>query len=318
MVLTSEELSELTADVSTWTMQDVSATLDPALLYTTLRVRVLLRTYYSVAYAQVSVVAPFYVIFLYHYLTTLAEEKWRTGKILFIFLRYAPMISIAEAVLPVLRTVEFRVHIPIAPKVILQRLLSSEAAFLFGHSSASIRVNIIISEIVLLLCLHALLGAKRRYLTLMAFIYTGLTIGGLIPQLKYIEETSRAALNTQLDLELGYACSWEGIISSGSLGGRTMGTFALALGVLFRLGYYNIAATVVHGLQTATIPIIACRLLVNMGKVEDPTGGSIVSSILFEPPRASHSSGGGDEDEELGRLANITPFAGLGRRIRIV
>ncbi|KAF6740867.1 hypothetical protein DFP72DRAFT_1132606 [Ephemerocybe angulata] len=70
MSLTPEEIAELTDEVSLWFTQDYIA-------------------------------LGLWTFYLYHYLTTLAEEvstiwpqQWRTGKILFLLLRYTPICYI--------------------------------------------------------------------------------------------------------------------------------------------------------------------------------------------------------------------------------
>ncbi|KAF6745186.1 hypothetical protein DFP72DRAFT_1091777 [Ephemerocybe angulata] len=94
MSLTPEEIAELTDEVSLWFTQDIDNE----------------RKYIAFG---------FYTLYLYHYLTTLGEEvsiiwpqKWRTGAILFILLRYLPICYIILAIL-----MELRIHMDLTPKV---------------------------------------------------------------------------------------------------------------------------------------------------------------------------------------------------------
>ncbi|KAF6743900.1 hypothetical protein DFP72DRAFT_1079317 [Ephemerocybe angulata] len=88
MGLTPDEIAELTDEISLWFTQDYIA-------------------------------LGFWSFYLYHYLTTLAEEvstiwpqKWRTGKILFLLLRYIPICCMTLAIF-----MELRIHMDLTPKV---------------------------------------------------------------------------------------------------------------------------------------------------------------------------------------------------------
>ncbi|KAF6745201.1 hypothetical protein DFP72DRAFT_926693 [Ephemerocybe angulata] len=328
MSLTPEEISELTDEVSLWFTQD----------------------YISVG---------LWTFYFYHYLTTLGEEvstiwpqKWRTGKILFLLLRYIPICYIVLAVL-----LQLRIHIDLTPKV-CQRVYIAEATVIR-------RVGIYGAEVVILLCLHALLGARRRYLALLILIYMGLTIPVIILANRLDSEVSRAIPLSELDQELGYGCTWEGDLSPNivkievivgyiSLAKATSmailmisvflvryrNTTGTLLHVLRRdsgvhlfslialrlfaavagsfaelLGFYNIPDAIVISGQYTISPILACRLLLNMRKSEDPGVQKSVSSLLFGPPVPGDNSEDNDDDEPTGiPLRPVRRYAGLGRQ----
>ncbi|KAF5320436.1 hypothetical protein D9611_010738 [Ephemerocybe angulata] len=211
MDATPEEIAEMTSLVSVWTKQDVS----PLLFLST-------PDDLPIVHIQKYISLAFYSFYGYYYLTTLAEEvaiiwpqKLRTGKILFLFNRYIPMTVIILSTL-----LEFRVYTVLDPKV---------CQGLDRTNAVTWRANAIASEIVLLLCLHALLGSKGRFLVLIMVIYTGLTLGVIIPQLKFYGDSSSAVETEQIDIELGYACSWEGDLSDAARKGSIIaGYVALA------------------------------------------------------------------------------------------
>ncbi|KAF6753897.1 hypothetical protein DFP72DRAFT_1046393 [Ephemerocybe angulata] len=331
MGLSPEEVTELTALVSEWTVEDYIA-------------------------------LPFYSFYCYYYLTTLDEEvsaiwpqRWNSGKILFLAARYGPLIAIVQSIL-----LEFRIHILFTPEACQRLNIASYVVY---------RFNILASELALLLCLHALLGAKTRYLVLMLVAFTGATVGVYVPQLKYYEEASRiwgAALPaSQLDQDLGYACTWEDAISTEAEERMIIGGYisfsgaicisVLALGIFYlryrsqkgslvkvirrdggvyvfsltaiRLGYtiidifkprlsiYYIADSVLQRLQYVGVPLLACRLLLNMRRTEDPGVRSIVSTILFGPmnPDSESQDDSEEEYESTDRPLVNTQYAGLGR-----
>ncbi|KAF6747632.1 hypothetical protein DFP72DRAFT_1050029 [Ephemerocybe angulata] len=87
------------------------------------------------------------------------------------------------------------------------------------------RINVACCEIVLLLCLYALLGVKRRFLALIFTIYTALTLGVVLPQLRYIAKTSEMVTPDQLNRELGYACTSGDYTSLASTAGPRIGAY---------------------------------------------------------------------------------------------
>ncbi|KAF6743902.1 hypothetical protein DFP72DRAFT_931052 [Ephemerocybe angulata] len=328
MSLSPEDVADLTEEISIWYMQD---------------------------YIQLG----FWTLYLYHYPTTLVEEvstiwpqKWRTGKILFFLLRYTPILYLVLRILTDLRT-----HIDLTPKVC--QGMAVACAFVIG------RVTIYGAEVVILLCLHALLGARRRYLALMILIYTGSTIAAIILSSRWDSEGSRTIPRSKLDQELGYGCTWAGAPSSdaiklGTIAGyinlgkvtsvailmlsvflvRYRSTTGTLLHVLRRdsgvhifsltalrltsavignlqesLGFYNIPTAILNSGQYAVIPILACRLLLNMRKSEDPGVQKTVSSLLFGAPVPADDSEDDDDDEPTGiSLGPVRRYAGLGRQ----
>ncbi|KAF6741806.1 hypothetical protein DFP72DRAFT_1054672 [Ephemerocybe angulata] len=322
-----EDLAELSSTVSIWIAQD----------------------YISLG---------FYCFYGYYYLTTLGEEistmwpqRWRTGKILFLLLRYT---VIAYSILGLLN--ELRV----------QTVFSLEVCSALWMGKAVLyRIYSFASDLVLILCLHALLGAKRRYLALLVASLTAFTLGEIIPQAAYIEQGSRASPIDPLDEGLGYACTYGWAFTAEARRGDKVAIYlavgqaawmsALAVTILYvrfrqtrggaltkilwrdgglyflsvtaiRLGIsitvalkprkYNIPNAINSGLQTVVIPVLACRLLLNMRKSEDPGVCTAVSSLLFDPPSVTSgdSETGSSEDSTSDREGEVGHYAGLGRR----
>ncbi|KAF6743296.1 hypothetical protein DFP72DRAFT_1178138 [Ephemerocybe angulata] len=145
-------------------------------------------------------------------------QRWGTGKILFLLTRYLPILLTIQAALA-----ELPVRTTIPPKA---------CEGLWKGLDATTKAGIAFSEITLLVCLHALLGAKRRYLACMILVYIGLTLGVYIPQLDYIREASRAVPLGELDHELGYACTWKGQVSASAIRGKGLAAYvSLATGI---------------------------------------------------------------------------------------
>ncbi|KAF6742444.1 hypothetical protein DFP72DRAFT_1105882 [Ephemerocybe angulata] len=149
----------------------------------------------------------YYVTYIYYYLTTLTEEmsviwpqKLKTGKILFLLTRYSPLLLIAIR-LPV----DYRTFSVLPHQICTGLYLASDGAIS--------KVIIVSAEIALLLCLHALLGARRRYLALFIAIYTGLTLGAYIPGYQIVIQASHTSPISELDEALGYPCTWDEDIS---------------------------------------------------------------------------------------------------------
>ncbi|KAF6749081.1 hypothetical protein DFP72DRAFT_914614 [Ephemerocybe angulata] len=155
--------------------------------------------------------------YIYHYLATFAEEvssiwpqRWRTGKVLFVIARYVPMALI------VLLVLEMRVWVIYTPK-------ACEGISHGVHITS--KLSCTAAELVLLLCLHALLGARRRYLVLMIAVYLGLTLGAIGLLVKIYSEEARALPATRLDRDLGYPCEWVGEFSPAAIRGRIMASY---------------------------------------------------------------------------------------------
>ncbi|KAF6743914.1 hypothetical protein DFP72DRAFT_931080 [Ephemerocybe angulata] len=328
MSLTPEEIEELTDEISIWFTQD----------------------YISLG---------FWTFYFYQYLTTLGEEvstiwpqKWRTGKNLFLLLRYTPICYIILAIL-----MELRIHMDLTPKIcqgvdtantlVIRRVISYGA------------------EVVILVCLHALLGARRRYLALLISIYTSLTVTMAILGSWQDFKASRALPLSELDQELGYGCTWavdlsSDVVNLAAIPGyinlakaasmailmlsvflvryrKKTGTllyilrrdsglhifsfiafrlFAALVGTFQQsLGAFNIPDAVLGGGQYTVFPILACRLLLNMRKSEDPDVQKTVSSLLFGAPVPGDNSEDDDGDDPTGiPLEPARRYAGLGRQ----
>ncbi|KAF6753797.1 hypothetical protein DFP72DRAFT_394037 [Ephemerocybe angulata] len=151
-------------------------------------------------YADLSI----HTVYVYYYLTTLSEEvnvmwpqKWRIGKVLFLFIRYAPLFFMVTILL------NMRVYADLSPKTCTNLWLAFRTTLDF--------TSIIASEVALLICLFALLNARRPYVLLLVAIYTGMTLGASIPSLRYDERVAQTLPLTDLEHDLGYACTWAGV-----------------------------------------------------------------------------------------------------------
>ncbi|KAF6741236.1 hypothetical protein DFP72DRAFT_1084595 [Ephemerocybe angulata] len=281
--------------------------------------------------------------------STIWPQTWRTGKFLFLLTRYAPILTIPPIILT-----GFRVYVVLSPEICRGLWIAVEIIY---------RTTTIASEVVLLLCLYALLGARRRHLVPLAVVYLGLTFGASGSVFKYISEGSLALPSSGLTQDLGYACTLRGTVSISAIEGREIAgyvalaksiaiwCFAIAIfyvryknqsgtlisvlrrdsGVYFfsitamrlanaiagtfrhRLGFSNVPDSVLQGILTTVLPILACRLLFNMQKNEDAATPSAVSTLLFEPPRWNEGSHAGP-GESHGDAVEMARYAGLGRR----
>ncbi|KAF6761012.1 hypothetical protein DFP72DRAFT_1062725 [Ephemerocybe angulata] len=286
--------------------------------------------------------------FITAFVPTIWPQKWRAGKILFVTAQY-PLLTIATFGI----IGGDRVYLTLTPNVCRHLALSIAAAR---------KISNISSELVLLLCLHALLGAKWRHLVIMVAVYLGLATASSIMSAEYTTYTLRAVPLTQLDHELGYACSWVGSVPAHFMRGYNIAAYisfansaylalltlvilyvryrgqtgfliqtirrdgglyvfvfivirllsAIAAAFHLNLGYYNYLLNVIGHLQTWGLPILACRLLLNLRRTDDPDMRTRISTIIFD--RKSQD----DDDEQTvgrqGELELMTPFAGLGRR----
>ncbi|KAF6764596.1 hypothetical protein DFP72DRAFT_1059564 [Ephemerocybe angulata] len=94
------------------------------------------------------------------------------------------------------------------------------------------------------------------------------------------------------------------------LGGSVISTSNLVTGA-----YYNVAENIFSFLNTLAIPILACQLLLNMQRTEDPGVRSVVWTLLFDAPRPSADSEDEfDEGNSTERRMNVVEYAGLGRK----
>ncbi|KAF6747392.1 hypothetical protein DFP72DRAFT_1149210 [Ephemerocybe angulata] len=308
-----------------------------------------------------------HTIYVYYYTTTLSEEvnimwpqNWRTGKILYLFIRYVPLFFMAT----VLDLHEFVAGLP-------DNILASEAQPPTKSAMSPV--------VALLICLFALLNARRSYVGLLVAIYTALTLGDSIPSLRYGEYLSRALPLSQVERELGYSCTWAGVSSSDIvLANKKAGYVALAkaislyifsvryrkqTGTLFETvrrdsGIYILSFVGLSALRLGTalavtlriendlnlpgyafsmyvpdsnrmvpghssppsmfqtaIPVLACRLLVEIRKTEDPAVRTAISSILFDPPSPSENTEDSDYEPEINQVPReMVQFQGLGRR----
>ncbi|KAF6746094.1 hypothetical protein DFP72DRAFT_923489 [Ephemerocybe angulata] len=166
-------------------------------------------------------------------------RRWRWGKALFLVNRYFPMIDSVSTILT-----GFRVYIFLSPKActVIYRILVTALNRVCSYSS----------ELTLLLCLHALLGARSMYLATIMATYLGLSLGVNLIQIGFFEEISRTVSLSEFDRELGYACTWAEKISTGSANERVIAgyisltkalcIFALAL-FIFLVRYRSQAGT---------------------------------------------------------------------------
>ncbi|KAF5320599.1 hypothetical protein D9611_013731 [Ephemerocybe angulata] len=293
-----------------------------------------------------------HTIYVYYYTTTLSEEvnimwpqKWRAGKILYVFIRYVPLFFMATVL------VNTRVYINLTPKVCTNLWLAFQTTTSF--------TSILASEVALLICLFALLNARRLYVGLLVAVYTAMTLGDSIPSLRYGEYLSRALPLSQVERELGYSCTWAGISSPDIvLANKKAGYVALAKAIslyIFSVRYRKQTGTLFETVrrdsgiyilsfvalrlgtalavtlrtendlnlpgyafsimfQTA-IPVLACRLLVEIRKTEDPAVRTAISSILFDPPSPSENTEDSDYEPEINQVPReMVQFHGLGRR----
>ncbi|KAF6753896.1 hypothetical protein DFP72DRAFT_1170653 [Ephemerocybe angulata] len=74
---------------------------------------------------------------------------------------------------------------------------------------------------------------------------------------------------------------------------------------------YNIPSAVFTQAHKIAVPLLACRLLLNIQKATDPVVRTVVSTILFEPPFPSKDSQATDESTVPTEGAQ---YAGLGRQ----
>ncbi|KAF6744804.1 hypothetical protein DFP72DRAFT_857107 [Ephemerocybe angulata] len=141
----------------------------------------------------------FYTFFFYYYATTVAMEvklmwprKWHWGKVLFLANRYLPMLTYIAN-------------------------LSSGwqlASFYTSHAEAFIarfRVYIILSPKACAVLVKIFTIAHYRvygFSAEMTAIRQGLTLGANLIQISYFSEGLRTLPLSELDRELGYACTW--------------------------------------------------------------------------------------------------------------
>ncbi|KAF6751855.1 hypothetical protein DFP72DRAFT_906319 [Ephemerocybe angulata] len=149
----------------------------------------------------------FHFFYVYYFATTLIEEvitmwphQWMAGKILFFVMRYGPLLRIVQMAL-----LETRFYLIFTPKT---------CSSLFISSFATHMVYTYATEAALLICIHALLGSKRKYLVLLGIAYAVPTACILRSQSIWIKEFSRARTIDLLDVELGYSCTWAGALDA--------------------------------------------------------------------------------------------------------
>ncbi|KAF5320467.1 hypothetical protein D9611_010774 [Ephemerocybe angulata] len=341
MDLSPEDLAELSSTISIWIAQD----------------------YISLG---------FYCFYGYHYLTTLGEEvKYGLSlstpdphQIPSDLDNVATEVADREDIIPTLEIHGYSLQHSGTTQV--QTVFSLEVCSALWMGKAVLyRIYSFASDLVLILCLHALLGAKRRYLALLVASLTAFTLGEIIPQAAYIEQGSRASPIDPLDEGLGYACTYGWAFTAEARRGDKVAIHlavaqaawmsALAVTILYmrfrrtrggaltkilwrdgglyflsvtaiRLGIsitvalkprkYNIPNAINSGLQTVVIPVLACRLLLNMRKSEDPGVCTAVSSLLFDPPSVTSgdSETGSSDNSTSDRAGEVGHYAGLGRR----
>ncbi|KAF6765777.1 hypothetical protein DFP72DRAFT_868437 [Ephemerocybe angulata] len=314
-----------------------------------------LATLYSTSAVLERIVLGFYAFNLYYYMTTFGGEvsaiwalKWKTGKVLFLIARYGPILYIPLTIIS-----GFRNYLTMGPEVCKRLQIADDV---------SLRVCTMVSELILILCLHALLGSKRRYLALMLVLFAAFTVAITVPQIRYIAEAAQAIELSQADRGFGYPCTWEGVISPEALSTakaagyvsftKSTCLFLLTLAVFYVryrkqtgsllevvrrdsglcillltairlfnaitdsfnvvLGLYNIPDI----LQKVVIPILACRLLLNMQEHDDPVVRSMVSTLMFQAESGTTTSVGLDYDDEFTQVVEFPRrYAGLGRQL---
>ncbi|KAF6750723.1 hypothetical protein DFP72DRAFT_1072152 [Ephemerocybe angulata] len=245
--------------------------------------------------------------FITAFVPTIWPQKWRAGKILFVTAQY-PLLTIATFGI----IGGDRVYLTLTPNVCRHLALSIAAAR---------KISNISSELVLLLCLHALLGAKWRHLVIMVTVYLGLATASSVMSAEYTTYTLRdLALLTLVILYVRYRGQTGFLIQTIRRdGGLYVFVFivirllsAIVAAFHLNLGYYNYLLNVIGHLQTWGLPILACRLLLNLRRTDDPDIRTRISTIIFDGKSED------DDDEQTagrqGELELMTPFAGLGRR----
>ncbi|KAF6753806.1 hypothetical protein DFP72DRAFT_394369 [Ephemerocybe angulata] len=303
-------------------------------------------------YADLSI----HTVYVYYYLTTLSEEvnvmwpqKWRIGKGLFLFIRYAPLFFMVTILL------NMRVYADLSPKTCTNLWLAFRTTLDF--------TSILASEVALLICLFALLNARRPYVLLLVAIYTGMTLGASIPSLRYDERVAQTLPLTQLEHELGYACTWAGVSDPGiGLANKKAGYVSLAKAVvlsvfalyIFLVRYRNQTGTLFQTMRRdsgiyilsfvalrlgaalaltlrtendlnlpgyafsiifqVAVPMLACRLLLEIRKSGDTTVRTAISTILFNPPWTGDETKENFDDDVHERPQEMVRFQGVGRR----
>ncbi|KAF6741883.1 hypothetical protein DFP72DRAFT_1054612 [Ephemerocybe angulata] len=313
-----------------------------------------------------------HTVYVYYYLTTFSEEvnimwpqKWRIGKVLFLFIRYAPMFFMVTILL------NMRVYADLSPKTCTNLWLAFRTTLDF--------TSIIASEVALLICLFALLNARRPYVLLLVAIYTGMTLGASIPSLRYDERVAQTLPLTDLEHDLGYACTWAGVSDPNlRLANKKAGYVSLAKAValsafalyIFLVRYRNQTGTLFQTMRRdsgvyilafvalrlgaalaltlrtendlnlpgyvfsmcvleiqntdkvsspvrifqVAVPMLACRLLLEIRKSADTSVRTAISTILFNPPWTGDETKENFDDDAHERPQEMVRFQGLGRR----
>ncbi|KAF5309301.1 hypothetical protein D9611_015006 [Ephemerocybe angulata] len=232
----------------------------------------------------------FYTTYYYHFLITISEEipavwpqRWGTGKILFLLTRYLPILLTIQAALA-----ELPVRTTIPPKA---------CEGLWKGLDATTKAGIAFSEITLLVCLHALLGAKRRYLACMILVYitTFVKRHELFPLENSIKSSDTLAHGRGKSHPLPFGEKvwqhmflWPPAFGSAS-GTRSLPHFAWVI-----------------------VPLLASRLLLNMRTTKDPGLQSVVSTILFDS--VPGTLGSLEDDQTTIGSIEMARVAGIGRR----
>ncbi|KAF6751827.1 hypothetical protein DFP72DRAFT_850342 [Ephemerocybe angulata] len=224
---------------------------------------------------------------IYYYFMTLEKEfsmmwprKWRTGKILFLSARYMPMLVMTDRIL-----IGMQVYVVIPPKICEGLLIAFEEGCFVSHAKA----------LTLGTALAQISYASERVVAIfaLALVIFGVRYkhkGGSLIQI--IRRDSGLYIFLLTGLALGIAI---------------VGTFRLQ-------GFYNLQNPILDSIQRTVVPVLSCRLLLNMHLTEDPDLRTNVSTILFDPP----SPGEDDDDDDDGELRDtpvpMVHFKGLGRR----
>ncbi|TEB36986.1 hypothetical protein FA13DRAFT_1092136 [Coprinellus micaceus] len=147
---------------------------------------------------QEYIALPLYTLYIYFCLTSIAEEvsdimrrEGRTGKVLFVILRYGTIGYIALRL-----TTDYRTYFIISP-------MTCKA--LGAVTIVLLRLTALASDVTVGLCVSMLFELRRAYLLGLMFLCSAFpTIYFVVSFLAYIQVP--ADPSTALDIELGYPC----------------------------------------------------------------------------------------------------------------
>ncbi|TEB28578.1 hypothetical protein FA13DRAFT_1815710 [Coprinellus micaceus] len=288
----------------------------------------------------------------YYVLTTLAEEvstifpqKWSRGKLLYVMIRYVPLICIAVEF-----SILYRNYFSIAPTACWALMIVADFAFFTVALACDVSLG---------LCLGALLQAGPLYVVGIVILSCGPTIANSVV-LVVSDIQNPAEQVSLLDIELGYPCYFPqaekwidstvvgyvhlastailALVGVATLRSRYKGTRGSLLRVIRRDGgihYLSLLAgrlisaiirapkiqvapesntwplyIALEAAITTGIPVLAQRLLINMRKVDYVGSDPAASKLLFAPPGPG-SEGDLDRDFDSIELAPAQQSSGL-------